>query len=103
MRYFLSSFFGAVLGFGAVVLHNAFVPWGLIIALSGSGAGIWLVGRAWGLRRYKTIVAGVWLLVLLRASALGVGGELLVMANAMGAALIYAGLAIAMIAVAAPC
>lgn len=84
---------GAILGAGAVLLHSAFVPFGLILALIGSGVGIWLVGRMWGLRRYKALSALAWIAVVLRAGSSGAGGELLVQGNFVGNALVVGGLA----------
>ena len=82
---------GAILGAAAVLLHSAYVPFGLILALLGSGVGVWLVGRKWGLRRYKFLAAVGWVLVTLRGGTSGVGGELLVQGNFAGNALVVGG------------
>jgi len=92
---------GGILGAAAVLLHSAFVPFGLILALLGSGVGIWLIGRAWGLRRYKILSAIGWILVTLRGGSPGVGGELLVQGNFAGNALVVGGFAVLVFAVAA--
>lgn len=92
MKLILSLVYGVILGAAAVLLHNAYQPWGLILSLLGTGIGIWLIGRAWGLRRYKFFAALAWCAVFLRAGTLGIGGELLVLGNSMGNALMIGGL-----------
>lgn len=92
MKVILSLLSGTILGTAAVLLHNAYQPWGLLLALLGTGVGIWLVGRAWGLRRYKFLAALAWCVVFLRAGTLGIGGELLILGNSMGNALMVGGL-----------
>lgn len=74
-----------------MLLHDAYVPFGLIFALLGSSIGVWLVGRMWGLRRYKVATVFAWLALVLRAGSLGVGNELLVQGNATGNALVVGG------------
>ena len=84
---------GAILGGAAVLLHDAFVPFGLILSLLGSGVGVWLVGRKWESRRYKVLAALGWVIVILRGGSLGVGGELLLQGNFAGNALVVGGFA----------
>lgn len=91
MKFIGSILWGIILGGAAVLVHNAYMPFGLALALLGSGIGVWLVGRAWGLRRYKLLVAIGWILVVLRGGTPGVGREMLVQGNFGGNALIIAG------------
>lgn len=102
MKLIGSLIWGGVLGAAAVLLHSAYLPFGLILALLGSGVGIWLLGRAWGLRRYKVLAAIGWALVTLRGGSPGVGGELLVQGNFAGNALVVGGFAMLVLAVLAP-
>lgn len=92
---------GAILGAAAVLLHSAFVPFGLILTLLGSGVGIWLIGKKWGLRRYKLLASIGWVLIVLRGGRPGVGGELLIQGNFAGNALVIGGFAVLVFAVAA--
>jgi hypothetical protein len=92
MRLILSLIIGTILGAAAVLLHNAYHPWGLFLSLLGSGVGIWLLGRAWGSRRYKFLASFAWCAVFLRAGTVGIGGELLIEGNSMGNALMVGGL-----------
>lgn len=93
MKLVGSFIWGGVLGAAAVLLHSAYVPFGLVLALLGSAIGIWIIGRAWGLRRYKVLAAIGWTLVTLRGSLPGIGGELLIQGNFAGNALVVAGFA----------
>ncbi len=102
MKYIGSLIWGAVLGAAAVMIHNAFVPVGLIIALLGTGVGIWAIGKAWGMRRYRVLASLCWAYVALRGGTSGVGGELLVVGNMAGKTLIYAGVAAMALAIALP-
>jgi hypothetical protein len=92
MRLILSLIAGTILGAAAVLLHNAYQPWGLLLSLLGTGVGIWSLGRLWSLRRYKFLAALAWCAVFLRAGTLGIGGELLIQGNSMGNALMVGGL-----------
>ncbi len=100
MKALVSVFLGVAFGACSVLLHNAFVPGGLILSLLGSGVGIWLIGRGWARRRYKAIAAISWFLIVLRAGVLGVGNELLVEGNAMGNTLVLAGVVMLLFATA---
>ena len=93
MKLIGSLIWGGILGAAAVLLHSAFVPFGLVLALLGSGIGIWLIGRAWGMRRYKLVSAVGWALVVLQAGTPSMGGELLVQGNFAGDAFVLGGFA----------
>lgn len=99
MKFVGSFIWGGVLGAAAVLLHSAYVPFGLVLALLGSGVGVWLIGKAWGMRRYKVLAAIAWALVTLRGGSPGIGGELLVQGNFAGNALVVAGFAMLVFAV----
>lgn len=91
MKYIGSLIWGGMLGAAAVMLNNAFDPFGLILAAIGGGIGIWIIGKAWGFRRYKVIAALAWLLVVWRAIVWGVGGEHLVQLDNTGLVFLFAG------------
>ena len=65
-------FFGAVIGFIGVVLHNAFQPIGILLALLTTAIGISFAGQLFGSRKYKLIAAIAWLAVALRAGTYGI-------------------------------
>lgn len=91
MKLLASTIWGFILGGAAVLLHNAYLPFGLALALLGSAIGLWLVGRLWGRRRYKVAALLGWVLLVLRAGTLGTGNELLVQGNFSGNALVVGG------------
>lgn len=100
MLKLIGSFvWGAILGAAAVLLHSAYMPFGLLLSLIGSGLGIWSIGRAWGMRRFKVFAAVGWALVILRGGTSGVGGELLVQGNVAGNTLVIAGFAMLLLSV----
>lgn len=99
MKLIGSLIWGGILGGAAVLLHAAYVPAGLLLAWLGSAIGIWLIGRRWGMRRYKFAAAIGWAVVVLRAATPSIGGELLVQGNFAGNALVIGGFAMLVISV----
>ncbi len=97
MKLLGSIIWGLLLGAAAVLLHDAYLPFGLILALLGSSIGVWLVGRLWGRRRYKLATVVAWFALVLRAGTLGIGNELLVQGNFSGNALVVGGFLILLI------
>jgi hypothetical protein len=89
-------------GIAAVLLHIFYPPFGLVIALLGSAATIWAVGRHYGARSFKLIASIAWGFILWRASSFGVGNELLVQGNSEGSALVFLGLIVLFIVTALP-
>jgi len=100
MKYLASLVWGVILGTAAVLLHNAYQPLGLLLSVTASGVGIWMIGRAWGKRSLKVFSMFGWFLIVLRATSLGVGDELLVLGNWSGNVLVIGGLMVTMFAAA---
>jgi hypothetical protein len=92
MKFIYSAAIGILTAIAAVLLHVFNPPVGLILALVGSAATIWAIGRQFGARKYKLVASLAWGLILWRASTFGVGNELLVQGNAQGSALVFVGL-----------
>jgi len=92
MKFIYSAAMGILTAIAAVLLHVFNPPVGLILALVGSAATIWAIGRQFGARKYKLVASLAWGLILWRASTFGVGNELLVQGNAQGSALVFVGL-----------
>ena len=92
-------FFGAVIGFIGTVLHNAFQPIGILLALLTTAIGINFAGQLFGSQRYKLIAAITWLAVVLRAGTYGVSNEILIISNLYGNIFLLGGLLFAFIAV----
>lgn len=102
MKMIYSAVLGLLTGIAAVLLHVFYPPFGLVIALLGSAATIWSIGRHFGSRTYKLIASITWGLILWRASSFGVGNELLVQGNSEGSALVFLGLVALFIVTALP-
>jgi hypothetical protein len=92
MQILSAIFFGLSSGVGAVLLHQSLPPFGLILGLLLSFFSIWYVGRYSGKRIYKVLAAFIWVAVIVRAGSFGVGQELLIQGDAIGAALMVIGL-----------
>ena len=92
-------FFGAVIGFIGTVLHNAFQPIGILLALLTTAIGINFAGQLFGSQRYKLIAAIAWLAVVLRAGTYGISNEILIISNLYGNIFLLGGLLLAFIAV----
>lgn len=92
MQILTALFFGASSGVAAVLLHQSLPPLGLILGLTLSYFSIWYVGRYTGRRNYKFLAALAWVLIALRAGSFGVGQELLIQGDSIGAALMILGL-----------
>ena len=94
-----SAFYGAVIGFIGTVLHNAFQPIGILLALLTTAIGINFAGQLFGAQRFKLIAAIAWLAVALRAGTYGVSNEILIISNLYGNIFLLGGLLVAVIAV----
>lgn len=84
MRYLFTFFIGGLTAAGGVFLHLSYPPAGLILALTGSAATFWSIGRHYGKRRYKVAALAGWLVVINDATTFGDGGELLVQGDRAG-------------------
>lgn len=84
MRYLISVIIGALTAAAGVFLHLSYPPAGLILALAGSAATFWSIGRHYGKRRYKVTALAGWLVVINDATTFGAGGELLVQGDRAG-------------------
>jgi hypothetical protein len=91
MKFFYAVLAGALLGASATLLHLLLFPLGLVLGLVAAVVGIWAIGRAWRLRKYKVLAAGAWLVIVVQGATLGVGGELLIQGDLAGSLLILLG------------
>jgi len=102
MKYLYSAIFGAFVGFTAVILHNAWQPFGFILSILLTYLGIKLLGIKYYFRRFKVIALFTWLLIVLRAGNPGIGDELLIYGNTYGNLFLVSGFIVAVIAVVRP-
>jgi hypothetical protein len=98
MQILIALFFGISSGLAAVLLHQSVPPMGLILGLTLSYFSIWYVGRYTGKKIYKILAACAWIAIALRAGTFGVGRELLIQGDSLGAALMVLGLLIVLLA-----
>ena len=94
MKFILSAIFGALVGVSGTFLHNGYRPIGLVISLIALGLGARLVHNMYLSKVANVIYSLSWLLVIIRASSLGNGGEILIEANGFGNLFVFGGLAI---------
>jgi ABC-type transport system involved in cytochrome c biogenesis permease subunit len=92
-------FYGAVIGFLGVILHNSFEPIGILLALLTTAVGINFAGQLFGAQKYKFIAAIAWLAVALRAGTYVASNEILIISNLYGNIFLLGGLLMAFIAV----
>jgi len=84
MRALLALLFGAAVGVAGTFLHNGYSPIGLIVALVAVGLGSYLVREMYRTRLHSLLFALGWIFVIVRASTLGNGGEILIQSNGYG-------------------
>lgn len=102
MRYLSSFIVGALTAAAGVFLHLSYPPAGLILALAGSAATFWSIGRHYGKRRFKVVALAGWLLVINDATTFGDGGELLVQGDRPGMTFLVSALSIVIISIFLP-
>jgi len=91
MKFIYAALAGVLLGASATLLHLLLFPLGLILGVVATVVGIWAIGRAWRLRKFKVVTAGAWLAVVIQGATLGVGGELLIQGDLAGSLLLLLG------------
>ena len=84
MTFLKALFFGALIGFCGVLLHNFTPPFGYITSLILTFLGIKVVGQRFFYLRYQIYAAASWLAVVIRAGTPGNGDEILVYGNTYG-------------------
>jgi hypothetical protein len=97
LKVFGSLLLGAIIGFVGVLLHNAFPPFGIILAILTTAVGINFAGQLFGFRKYKIITAVAWIAVALRAGSYGQSHEILIISNTNGNVFLLGGLLVATI------
>ena len=102
MNYLLSVLVGGLTAAAGVFLHLSYPPTGLILALAGSAATFWSIGKHYGKRRFKVAALLGWLIVINDATTYGVGGELLVQGDRAGMTFLASALTIVVISIFLP-
>jgi hypothetical protein len=102
VKYLLSILIGGLTAAAGVFLHLSYPPAGLILALAGSAATFWSIGRHYGKRRFKVAALLGWLIVIADATTLGAGGELLVQGDSAGMTFLASSLSIVVLSIFLP-
>jgi hypothetical protein len=102
VKYLLSICIGGLTAAAGVFLHLSYPPAGLILALAGSAATFWSIGRHYGKRRFKVAALLGWLIVIADATTLGAGGELLVQGDSAGMTFLASSLSIVVLSIFLP-
>lgn len=94
IRSVVSILFGAGVGVSGVFLHNSYRPFGLIFSLVALLLGAYLVREMYRSRLNSWLYLAGWVLVIIRGSTIGNGGEILIEANLFGNILVLLGAAL---------
>ena len=98
MKLLRGNIFGAVLGIAATFVHNAWPPFGLIVAVVGTFSGIRYLGQIHFERTVKVVASASWTFVVWRASTIGNGDELLITSGTTGSYFVFCGFISALMA-----
>jgi len=102
MKLIYAVIYGLGLGLASIFLHASIPPFGLLLSLAATGAGIWSIGRLWGGRSLRTIASLAWTVIVLRAGFPGVSDEYLIEGTAIGVSLINGGFLVLVLAILLP-
>jgi hypothetical protein len=102
VKYFLSFLVGGLTAAAGVFLHLSYPPAGLILALAGTAATFWSIGRSYGKSRFKVVALLGWIVVVIDATTYGDGGELLVQGDTAGTTFLVSSFIIVLISVFLP-
>lgn len=102
MKYLLSFLIGGLTAAAGVFLHLSYLPAGLILALAGTAATFWSIGRSYGKSRFKVLALLGWIVVVIDATTYGDGGELLVQGDTAGTTFLVSAFIIVLISVFIP-
>lgn len=95
MKTIVSAIFGVLIGISGTFLHNSYRPAGLIVSLFALILGFRLLTNMYKSKLLQLIFILGWIFIVVRASTLGNGGEVLIEANLYGNLFVFGGLAIA--------
>ena len=102
MRALATFFMGIATGAAAILLHLAYPPFGLVLAMIGTFTAIWSIGRYFGRYRYKFLAGAGWLAIFWQGANYGVGNEILIQGDNLGTAFIGLGALAIFLAIALP-
>lgn len=98
MRSVVAGVFGVLVGISGTFLHNSYRPIGILVSLFAIYLALKLVKNMQNSKFPQLIFVIGWLFIVVRASTLGNGGEVLIEANLYGNMFVFGGMAIAFLA-----
>jgi hypothetical protein len=102
MKFLGALLIGIGTGTAAIFLHHFAPPFGLAVAITGTLATIWSIGRLYGKRHYKLLAAAAWLAIFWKGASLGVGNEILVQGDNLGNIFLFSSFVALLLAIALP-
>lgn len=97
MKALLALTFGGLIGVSGTFLHNAYPPIGLIVSLLALLLALRMLTNSYRSKILQFIFVIGWLFVIVRASTLGNGGEVLIEANLYGNLFVFGGMALSFV------
>lgn len=97
MKFVLSGVFGALVAISGTFLHNSYRPAGVIVSLLALVIALQQLTKMYKSKILQGIFVLCWIFVVIRASTLGNGGEVLIEANLYGNLFVFGGIAIAFV------
>ena len=94
MKTIFTLLFGVGVGVSGAFLHNGYRPFGIAVSLFAIWLGARLVRNMYRSQVSSLLYAIGWVVVIIRGSTLGNGGEILIEANIYGNLLVFGGVAI---------
>lgn len=94
MKAILAFLFGGLVGVSGTFLHNAYRPFGLIVSLLALVLALRMITNTYRAKMLQFVFVLGWLFVIVRASSLGNGGEVLIEANLYGNLFVFGGMAL---------
>jgi hypothetical protein len=97
VKALVSLLFGALVGISGTFLHNSYRPFGLIVSLLALVLGLRLMRNMYRSKFLLSLFVCGWIFIVVRASTLGNGGEVLIEANLYGNLLVFGGVGLLVI------
>ncbi|NCV76131.1 MAG: hypothetical protein EB043_01015 [Actinobacteria bacterium] len=94
MRFAVAIIFGGCVGLSGTLLHNSYPPFGILVSLLAIWIGSSVIRSMFNSRQCDFLFILGWMMLVLRASSLGNGGEILIEANTNGNLFAFGGTAL---------
>lgn len=92
MKWLISALVGAITAVSGTLLHGSFTPIGLLISILAIVVGARMIARRYESRSCDLLFALGWIVIVIRASTMGNGGEILIQSDLAGNAYVFGGM-----------